>query len=1342
MRDFLRHISGLFAFILISQIAFSQTQQKQQTVQLPQGISDSWYQQTIEQLKEREYFIKPLAGSNGYAAANRTQQAGFLFTENGYTIKRFDFDNQMAPMWEYTFAINGIGRNTQISLQPRKRSAAYQDKQLNYQYSGFDVEYINSKDGMRQNFVVKQKPAGEGDLRVSLQLKGSLAASMSSSNKLVMKDSKQNTVLYYDDLKVWDANHQLLKAHMELSKDGQELGLVVDDSHASYPVTIDPLNHIPDWTDNGNGLIFPLLNDLATPLLFGFSVSGAGDVNNDTYDDIIIGAPAYVDIVSISGGTFNLVSVGAAFIYYGGSGGLSSTPSEALQPTSFAGALFGFSVSRAGDVNGDGYDDVIVGAPGDHTNLTVAFLSTSVTTGKAYIYYGNSFDGSINSEPAVTATIQLKQADFGVLGLAPVNPLYGFSVSEAGDVNNDGYADVIVGSPGYLNLLSLTLLGRADVYYGSSTGISANPDRTIKGGLIGGLFGFSVSAAGKVNNDVYDDIIIGAPASINILAVGSAYVFHGSSTGITATSTAGAATTLQASGLLDQTLFGYSVSKAGDVNADGRGDVIVGEPLALEGVLTQTIAVGKATIFYGSTTGIQTSGSTALSSPRAPSILGLIQGNLLYGFSVSYAGDMNCDGIDDVIVGEPGGTGISLGGGLLGLTSTNALSGKAYVYYGRTTTGPVNSPSWMVQDNSALSVANLIGASVSDAGDVNGDGHSDILVGAPNGTFDLSGSLIGLVGDAVDILTVSSIGSAYTYHGCLTNTDLDFDNDGIPDAVDLDDDNDGIPDTQEYPGLSLSSDPSGDDDGDGIPNYKDSDFTSCGGINGNAICSSFDKDGDGIPNSMDLDSVNDGIPDVIEAGGVDSNGDGILDNFTDTDGDGLSQSIDANNTGAAGSGTGLGNPDFDGDGIPNSSDLDSDNDGITDLREAGLPDTDNDGHIDSFADSDGDGFANSADPSEGHSGSGDPAGIGTPALTTPADTNNDGRYNGNPATGNADNDAKFNFLDIDSDNDGITDNVEAQSTAGYVLPGVTDTDGDGLLDIYDSQGGVYSAGGITPYNYDGTDNPDYLDLNSDNDSQSDAIEGHDFNGNGVPDDNVSLTGIDTDNDGLDDRFDMANGPNVTTQGMGNPPIPGSAGPLQAHGSDKDFRNILATLPLKLLSFSGKVNGAAIKLDWKTTLEINNSHFEILRSGDGVNFISIGSVRAVAISADLNNYSFTDQSPLNGKNFYRLKIVSNDNKIDNSQIILLQLNSGKERSMEVFPNPVTDYFQVALKNIPAADYRIDIIQANGQTIKTMQVVVNSTYEVLTINKENTWSAGLYMIRMTGNGNTFSKTVVVK
>jgi hypothetical protein len=705
---------------------------------------------------------------------------------------------------------------------------------------------------------------------------------------------------------------------------------------------------------------------------------------------------------------------------------------------------------------------------------------------------------------------------------------------------------------------------------------------------------------------------------------------------------------------------------------------------------------------------------------------------------------MNCDGLSDVIVGEPGGTAISLGAGVLGLVSANALSGKAYVYYGRNTTGPVNSPSWLLQESGALSVANLLGASVSDAGDVNGDGNADLLIGAPNGTMNFNSSLTGIVGSAIGIITSNSVGSAYSYFGCLANADLDFDNDGIPDAVDLDDDNDGIPDSAEYPGSGLVGDPAGDGDGDGIPNYQDADFTGCGGLNGNGVCTNFDKDGDGVPNSFDLDSDNDGIPDVIEAGGVDANGDGVLDNVTDTDGDGLSQSIDANNTGAAGSGNGLGTPDFDGDGLPNALDIDSDGDGITDLREAGLPDADNNGRVDGFTDADGDGYTDTLDPKNGHSGTSDPAGSGTPALITPTDINNDGRFDGNPTTGNLDNDARYNFLDIDSDNDGITDNVEAQTTAGYLLPVAGDVDGDGLADLYDSQGGSYGAGGINPYNNDGADNPDYLDADSDNDGLPDISEGHDINLNGLPDDDVTLTGTDTDGDGLDNKFDLFAGFNVTTQGAGNPPVPGSVGPLQntTPGGDNDWRDGNFVLPVTLVQFTAVYNGVAVELSWVTATEQNSDHFEIQRSVDGVQFTSIGIVAAAGISTSSNNYSFTDGQPYLGNNYYRLKIVDINGASKYSVVILVKSGDSK-KGITVYPNPVKDYVQMAWNNMDRGTYIVDILLPTGQLLKSYRIAINNPYQALLIYRESNWKAGIYMLRISNsNRNAFTRKLILE
>jgi uncharacterized repeat protein (TIGR01451 family) len=399
---------------------------------------------------------------------------------------------------------------------------------------------------------------------------------------------------------------------------------------------------------------------------------------------------------------------------------------------------------------------------------------------------------------------------------------------------------------------------------------------------------------------------------------------------------------------------------------------------------------------------------------------------------------------------------------------------------------------------------------------------------------------------------------------------------------DIDDDNDGIPDYVE----SNGADAGGDDDFDGTPNYADINFTGFIDNNNDGVNDNFDADLDGIPNQYDLDSDNDGIPDVVEAitltqqGGVDQNGDGVIDNYTDTDNDGLSQNVDGNNSGDIGSGNGLGIPDLDGDGIPNYIDLDSDNDGIPDLVEAGGTDANNDGRIDAYTDSDADGFSDNVDGDVGNDGLAE--NTTNALLISMSDANNDGRADSyavhiiknmdgdskpNPYDLDSDNDGitdvreagftdtdnngfsdgtkgadgwddtidalttlsirntdasgRPDYRDIDADNDGIPDNVEGIATSSYLLPGTADSDNDGLIDTYDNSSS-FGGNGITPNDQDADGTPDYIDSDTDNDGVIDLYEGNDFNFNGQIDDVPGLSGTDTDGDGLDDFFDNNN----------------------------------------------------------------------------------------------------------------------------------------------------------------------------------------------------------------------------
>lgn len=355
----------------------------------------------------------------------------------------------------------------------------------------------------------------------------------------------------------------------------------------------------------------------------------------------------------------------------------------------------------------------------------------------------------------------------------------------------------------------------------------------------------------------------------------------------------------------------------------------------------------------------------------------------------------------------------------------------------------------------------------------------------------------------------------------------DTDGDGVPDWFDLDSDNDGIPDIVEAGGADA------DLDGDGEVDYPGFDSSTMTDADNNGLEDRFDanplpdedSDNDGIENRLDLDSDNDGLPDVIEAGGTDVDGDGRIDNYADIDVDGFDNSVDTNDNsqlGALDGGTPYPYPNSDSDTIDNWLDIDSDNDGITDVTEAGGTDADGDGRIDGFTDADMDGFADSVDSDDSTT----PTaldGTGTPLPNDDLDTD------GNP-----------NYIDIDSDNDGLPDNIEAQPTVGYIQPTGTFAL-NGLDTAY--------ATGLIPEDTDGDLTPDYLDSDSDNDLIDDVTEG----GRGT------LTNVDTDGDGLDDGFEGAN-TNDPTDVNDEIDDPSTLPDVQLPGGDVDYREgIISTL---------------------------------------------------------------------------------------------------------------------------------------------------------------------------------------
>jgi hypothetical protein len=232
---------------------------------------------------------------------------------------------------------------------------------------------------------------------------------------------------------------------------------------------------------------------------YGWSVAAAGDVNADGFGDIIVGAPNY-DSGAIDGG--------AAWVYLGGEAGVVDSPAW-YKPSGQAGAQFGYSVASAGDVNGDGHSDVIVGAP--------FWTSDEAGEGAAWIYFGNDTD--VNDPPD-----WYKQSDHA-------GAQFGFSVASAGDVNGDGYADVIVGAP-YYQHINHPAEGVAAVYHGSAEVSTAD---WFRGPTDNAHFGSSVGTAGDVNRDGYSEVIVGSPmweSDAGDVNEGGAWVYQGSHDGL------------------------------------------------------------------------------------------------------------------------------------------------------------------------------------------------------------------------------------------------------------------------------------------------------------------------------------------------------------------------------------------------------------------------------------------------------------------------------------------------------------------------------------------------------------------------------------------------------------------------------------------------------------------------------------------------------------------------------------------------------------------------------------------------------------------------------------------
>ncbi len=488
---------------------------------------------------------------------------------------------------------------------------------------------------------------------------------------------------------------------------------------------------------------------------FGESVSSAGDYNGDgTYDDVIVGSK-YES--SLGGGDYD--EVGKAHIFFGGA--TMDSKVDVSMTGEATGDYFGHAVSNVGDFygDGDGYDDVVVGAPFNDdagNNYGRAYVYNFVDhmedTALGLLGYSVSKVGLFNDDDSLPDIVvgdpiyEVSSAEWGrtyVYEGGDSSPAYDFASEQidskfgysvaAGDFDNDGYGDVVVGAP-YYDDGGTANVGKVYIYLGNDDGDEENADITITGSNEDDLLGWSVASAGHWDgpsgDDSYEDLLIGAPGYNS--NVGKAYLFYGGGSW-SGDYDADIHADCQFAAHVSDGKFGFSVSGAGDMdktvtNAD---ELLIGAPLFDDGMPKPD--AGRVYVYSGDDADPLVAEATYTGESA----------NDQFGFSLSGAGNVNDDivGYDDIVIGAP---------------KYSSSKGRVYIFLGSHTlsgdTGGGSADEIMTGESSS----DEFGYSVSGAGDVNGDGYDDVVIGAP--LNDMGGT------DA---------GRVYIYYGSSTLNDWD-----------------------------------------------------------------------------------------------------------------------------------------------------------------------------------------------------------------------------------------------------------------------------------------------------------------------------------------------------------------------------------------------------------------------------------------------------------------------------------------------------------------------------------------------------------------------------------------
>jgi hypothetical protein len=661
-----------------------------------------WWQQASRAIASMEYDATPTP--DGLQAPNRAHGLRSQFLPGGVAVGPRHAE---AGAWKWSWTTRAFGRvgamrSIAVSVPAAERAT------VRYARDSFVEWYENSPAGVEQGFTLASPPPSGGEVCIAGTIGHGLAARQDGGS-IRFADARGKDILVYGKLATCDATGKRLPSRLAL--DGQEIRILVDDRGATYPITIDPLLESPSWQVegdcegaylgrcastvgdvNGDGYSDILISATSYDLpdtncgkvwafygsaeglhsepdwsasgdqafaSFGGDVSAAGDVNGDGFQDVMIGSTGRVN----ENGT-----KGRVYVYLGSSSGL-STPAWTQDCDLAVNTMFGGYLGTAGDVNGDGFDDVIISAyiyPGEPSRR-----------GRAWLYLGSA--SGLGHTPAWTAD--------GVVDLS----YFGACCGTAGDVNGDGYDDFILSA-------MREGPGRAYLYLGSPLPLSTVPAWTADGDGPGSYFGQSISAAGDVDGDGYADVLVGELYSNPELEEGRVVLFRGCADGLEDTPA------WSAEGDNPQCSFGEEVGTAGDVNGDGLSDVCIG---ARSYMLPDSSRVGRAFVYYGSRSGLPAEPTWFVDGEQVDG---------LFGNALTTAGDVNGDGFSDLLVTE------------VRYSGAFEHCGRASVYYGSGDM-PRKTAGWAVDSNQSGA---YFGFAVASAGDVNGDGFDDMLVGAPS----------------------------------------------------------------------------------------------------------------------------------------------------------------------------------------------------------------------------------------------------------------------------------------------------------------------------------------------------------------------------------------------------------------------------------------------------------------------------------------------------------------------------------------------------------------------------------------------------------------------------------